>query len=158
MGRMTARAPRSGGGLYGPVYHTEGRVESIACALHVDGQEVSVVPIHSDLVLRYAFRLTREADNLHMTLSFFSKDGFHVAAIASLQKGIHKGIQNGWVRGEVHIPDFDLTPGTYVIVMPICQGKSYLFRDVVKEFAVSGGGELFWGVKEFKCVHEVRNE
>ena len=149
---------RSGTGLYGPVYHTEGRVEGVDCALYIDGAELNVIPIHSELTIRYQFQLLKEVQNLHMTLNIFSKDGFLVAAIASLQEGLHQHIHGGTVRGEIQIPDFDLTPGTYVIMMPICEGKSYLFRDVVKEFAVDGGGDMYWGVKEFKCEHLVFND
>ena len=49
----------------------------------------------------------------------------------------------------VRIRDFYLNPGTYVLVMPIHEGKSYLYRDIVKEFTVKAGPKLAWNLSDF---------
>jgi hypothetical protein len=56
---------------------------------------------------------------------------------------------------EVRIPDFDFVPGHYVIMMPIAEGQSHLWRDIVKEFYVDGGGKLYFGIKEITHTYKV---
>jgi hypothetical protein len=44
------------------------------------------------------------------------------------------------------VRDLTLAPGNYVAVLPIHEGHSYLYRNVVAKFRVTGGGEMFWGL------------
>jgi ABC-type polysaccharide/polyol phosphate transport system ATPase subunit len=142
------RAKKKDTGLYGPVYDESDRIDELECALLVNGEEVDSVPVHSELTVRFGFRLLDEVHDLHGTLNFFRKDGLLVSAIAAM-KGDHLAhIHHGRVECEVRIRDFNFCPGTYVLMLPICEGRSYLYRDVVKEFFVSSGGEVFWGVTD----------
>jgi ABC-type polysaccharide/polyol phosphate transport system ATPase subunit len=144
-------------GLYGPVYEEPTRIDAVECALLIDGEEVETVPIHSELVVRYSFELKQEVEDLHATLNFFRKDGTLVAAIATMKGGELKHIHHGRVFCEVRISNFNFCPGTYVIMLPICEGRSYLFRNVVKEFFVSSGGEVFWGMVDLDFTYSVEN-
>lgn len=145
-------------GLFGPVYTTDGLIADLHCEVSVDGEAVQIVPIHSRVTINYSYRLLMPVSNLHMTLIIYRKDGTIITAIPSLENGLHKHITDGTVNGEIEIPDFDLVPGTYVIMMPVCDGKRYLTRDALFEFCVSGEGAMFWGMTSFQCEHRVSNE
>ncbi|MCC6143954.1 MAG: ATP-binding cassette domain-containing protein [Candidatus Hydrogenedentes bacterium] len=132
--------------LYGPVHAEMDRVDDIECSLFVNGDEVDTVPIHSDLLIRFSFRLKEEVYDLNATVNIFRKDGLLVSAIASLKENNLGHIHTGHVYCEVQLRDFNFIPGNYVIMLPICEGRSYLYRDVVKEFFVTGSGEIFWGI------------
>ena len=60
------------------------------------------------------------------------------------------------MRCEIAIPDFDLNPGTYILVMCIHDGKSYLYRNIVKRFIVTSGDRFSWGVKDFAYTYDVK--
>ena len=156
LGEEPKSAPRDS--IYGALHPASDDVDSVECRLFVDGEEVDVLPIHSEVVIRFSFRLKREVQGLCSTLNFHRKDGLRVAAIATLTDGRLEHIHCGHVHCEVRIPDFDFVPGPYVIVMPISEGQSYLWRDIVKEFHVDGGGRLYWGIKEINHSYEVRVE
>ena len=145
-------------GLYGPVYHTEGLIEEIVCTMSVDGMDTQTIPIHSEVTITYSYRLLRPVHKLHMTLAFYRKDGMMISAIPTLENGLHRDISEGTVKGTIVIPDFNLVPGTYVLMMPVCDGKQYLVRDATLKFIVSGEGSLFWGASSFTCEHTVSNE
>ncbi len=147
---------RSEGGLYGPVVDSTKDVDDIKCDLVVDGQPADTVPVHSAVEIHFSFRLKRRVEGLCSTLVFFRKDGLRVAAIATLRDGRLKHIHEGRVRCVYRIPDFDLVPGEYVIMMPIAEGQGYLWRDVVKEFYVSGGGDVYVGIKDIRHEYEIR--
>ena len=147
--------PTPRAGLYGAIYPSSSDVDSIECGLFVNGQEVELVPIHSEVIIQFSFRLKREVRGLCSTLSFHRKDGLRVAAISTLTDGRLEHIRHGHVHCKVCIHDFDFVPGPYVIVMPISEGRSYLWRDIVKEFHVDGGGRLYWGIKEITHTYEI---
>ena len=68
-----------------------------------------------------------------------------------------KHIQSGVVSCEVVLPDVCFTPGEYVLVLPIHEGKSYLYRNVVKRFVVVSNGRLTWQLVDipyhYRVVH-----
>lgn len=144
-------------GLYGPVYTTDGLIDDISGVLLVNGDESPIIPIHSAVEIQYSYRLLKPVRNLHMTFNFFRKDGTLIAAIPSLENGLHRHITTGVVDGTISIPDFDFVPGSYVIMMPVCEGKKYLTRDVLMEFMVTGDGQMFWGITDLQCEHDVVN-
>lgn len=146
------------GSLYGPVYISDEYVDEVKCELHIDGEPVDTVPIHSDVEIRFSFRLKKHVEGLCSTLVFFRKDGLRIAAIATLRDGRLKHIHQGHVYCTYWVTDLDFVPGEYVIMMPIAQGQEYLWREVVKEFYVSGGGDLFVGIKDLKHEYEIRVE
>jgi ABC-type polysaccharide/polyol phosphate transport system ATPase subunit len=155
-GKPKRKVPKDSG-LYGPVYDSMERIAEVECGLFVDGEEVDAVPVHSELTVRFSFRLLDEIEDLHATLNFFRKDGLLVSAIATMKGGELRHVHHGRVVCEVRIADFSFCPGTYVIMLPICEGRSYLYRDVVKEFFVSSGGEVFWGVTDMTYTYYVEN-
>lgn len=142
--------------IYGPLYPVPRDVDNIECKILIDGTEVDTIPIHSQVTIRFGFRLKRKIRRLESTLNFHRKDGLRVAAIATMADARFADVSHGHVICDVHIPDFDFLPGPYVITMPIAEGRSYLWRDIVKEFYVEGGGQLYSGIKDITHTYEIR--
>jgi len=140
-------------GLFGPIYDEKDQIEAVRARLFSDGRETDVITFHSALTIQVSFSLKTTVRHLHMTVNLYRRDGIHVSALATMKNQLLEHIHSGSVCCEITIPDFDYTPGVYVIMLPVCDGKSYLFRNVVKEFIVDGGGGLFWGITEPK--HEI---
>lgn len=140
-------------GLFGPIYDEKDQIEDVGVRLFSDGHETDVISFHSTLKIRISFTLKTNVRHLHTTVNLYRRDGTLVSALATMKNQLLEHIHTGKVCCELVVPDFDYTPGVYVIMLPICDGKSYLFRNVVKEFMVDGGGGLFWGITEPK--HEI---
>ena len=140
-------------GLFGPIYNEQDQIEDVGVRLFSDGRETDVIAFHSTLKIQIFFSLKSNVRHLHTTVNLYRRDGILISALATMKNQLLEHIHTGKVCCELTIPDFDYTPGVYVIMLPICDGKSYLFRNVVKEFMVDGGGGLFWGITEPK--HEI---
>lgn len=145
-------------GLYGPIHPAFDRIEALEFHFESRGQVVDSVRMHDDLSLRYRFQLASPVHDLNITLKLFRRDGLHLSTISTLNGDLLKPVHTGEVDAGVVIPDFDFTPGTYVLVMAIHEGKSYLWRDVVKEFTVVGDGNFSWGLRDFRYRYSVAGE
>lgn len=58
------------------------------------------------------------------------------------------------MRGRIAIPDFNFDPGTYIAVLPIQEGKNYLYRQVVAKSVVEVNGKLAWEIVDFRYEFE----
>jgi len=143
--------------LYGPTYKAPEWFQDFRVELLVDGQEAVAIPLHSPLRIRYRFTLAQPVKDLNVTIAFYRKDGLLMSSISTLNGNLLKSVHEGRVQCEVTIPDFDLAPGNYVLVMPIHEGHSYLYREVVKEFVVVSGGQMTWGIKEFRYEYRIES-
>ena len=146
--------PAATDGLYGPITATLEHVHEMECTLHVGGDPTTTIPVHSDVVIRFEFRLKRRVRGLSVTLNFFREDGLLMGIVTSLYENRLDHIHEGRVECEVRIPDLDFAPGTYAIVMPISEGQGYLWRDIAARFHVTGGGKFAAGIKHI--AHEFR--
>ena len=146
--KETCDAAKSG--LYGPIYNEKDQIANVKLDILVSDTIVNVVPFQSDLTIRLSFSLKCEVRQLHTTLNLYRRDGILISAFATMKNQLLEDIHGGDILCELTIPHLDYVPGVYVIMLPICDGKKYLFRNVVKEFAVDGKGGLFWGITEPK--------
>jgi ABC-type polysaccharide/polyol phosphate transport system ATPase subunit len=145
----------SGESLYGPVYDEQDRVKDLSVTLSVDNNETHTFHVHDELCIDYSFTLLGKVTDLNVTLSFYTEDGLRLSVLSTLNGDLLRHIHQGEVRCSVKIPDFNLAPGTYVLVMPIHEGKSYLYRDIVKKFVVTGRDQMSWGLTDFQYEYEV---
>ncbi len=136
--------------LYGPVHPEFNEIDNLEIRLESNGTPVNSLEIHQPLSVVYAFDLLRRVDDLNITLKFFRKDGLHLTTVSTLNGDLLGNVHEGRVACELAIPDFDFTPGTYVLVIAVHEGKSYLYRDVACEFVVVGGDAFTWGLREFR--------
>lgn len=141
--------------LYGPIYENLPHVEGLDVALEVNGAPSDAIRIHDDVVLRYQFRLRHTALDLAVNFPLYREDGLHISTISTMNGALLKDRHDGVVSCEIRIPDFDLNPGRYVLVMCIHDGKSYLHRDIAKHIVVTGGEKFTWGIKDFDYAYIV---
>lgn len=145
-------------GLYGPIFPEFDKIEDLEFALEVDGEDATQIVLHSPVTLEYSFALRQPVEDLNITLKLFHKDGLNLTTISTLNGDLVRHIHGGRVHCACHIPDFDFNPGVYALVMAIHEGRSYLYRNVVRFFAVIGDGRLNWGMRDFKYKYEVFND
>ncbi len=141
--------------IYGVIYDEEDTVGGVEVNFLVNGRQADELRVHDELVVRYQFDLKVDVTDLNVSLVFFRRDGLKLTTISTLNGDLLKHVHRGRVRCEVRIPDLHFTPGLYGLVMPIHEGKSYLWRNVVKEFVVMGNGRLTWQLTDFDYEYEV---
>lgn len=142
--------------LYGAIYDELDKIDNLQVSFLVGNREVDNLKVHDELVIQYRFDLKRTVKDLNVTLGFFRKDdGLVMTGISTLNGDVIKHIHSGCVSCRVTIPDFNLNPGKYVLVLPIHEGHSYLYRNVVKEFVVTGNKGMTWGIMDFKYDYQV---
>ncbi|MBI3119309.1 MAG: ATP-binding cassette domain-containing protein [Candidatus Hydrogenedentes bacterium] len=132
--------------IYGGIYDEFNHIENLSVTFRVEEREVDAFHVHDSLTIRYSFDLKHEVKDLNISLSFWRKDGLHFTTISTLNGDLLKHIHEGRVACDVVIPDFNFNPGEYVLVMPIHEGHSYLYRNIVKQFVVLGGKHMTWGL------------
>ena len=131
------------------------RITDLEVTLLVDGRETTSVRVHDEVEIRYSFTLLKRVTDLNVTICLYTKDGLKIAAVSTLNGDLLKDIHEGTVRCTVRIPDFNLNPGEYVLVMPIHEGKSFLWRGVVHEFVVTAPDKLTWELVDLRCEYTV---
>lgn len=142
-------------GLYGPIHEGLDDIGQLETWFQSRGEETDKVVVHAPVTVGYRFRLRRRVEDQNITLKFFRKDGLNLTTISTLNGDLVRNICEGVVEGEVTIPDFDFNPDVYVLVIAIHEGKSYLYRNVMKEFAVVGHDRLGWGLRDFRYQYRV---
>ncbi len=153
--QQVAKQNKSPSRLYGPVYDNFDCIDNLCVSLMVDGQEVDVLKVHDELTIRYSFDLKIPVKDLNVSLNFCrEEDGLLFNTTSTLNGYMIKHIHSGHVRCKLIIPDFNLNPGKYVLVMPIHEGHSYLYRNVVKEFLVAGTDRMTWGIIDFNYEYQ----
>ncbi len=135
--------------LYGPIHDNFDHIEDLETAFEVNADEVDMLRSHQDVTLRYKFRLKHSVADLHTSLVFHREDGLLISGITTINGDLLRPYHDGAVCCKVGIPDFDLNPGKYVLVLVIHDGRGYLYRNVIKRFVVQGDGRHVWGVKDF---------
>ncbi|OVE74303.1 hypothetical protein BVX94_00770 [bacterium B17] len=146
----------SKGLLYGAIFDDTDNVEDLNVDFVVNGSKCQAFPTHSTVTIEYDFLSKTTTNNLTVTLVFYKKeDGFHYGKISTSNGTLLKHIRSGRVHCKVTIDDFNINPGTYVMVMVICEGHSFLYRNVVQEFVVENDGNLKWGIMDFSYHYEV---
>ncbi len=141
--------------LYHAIHGEFDRIADLRVSLLVGGREADVIRLHDDVTIEYSFRLRQPVRDLNVSLVIYRKDGLQITTMSTLNGDLVRHKQEGAVTCRARIRDFNLSPGRYVLVMPIHEGKSYLYRDVVKEFVVKSGGRLAWNIIDFDCEYEV---
>lgn len=142
-------------GLYGPIHPVPAKITPPELSFAVEDKKTNTLRLHDRVVIHYAFTLREPVDDLNVTLKFFRQDGLNLTTISTLNGDLLKHIHEGELRCEVEIPDFDFNPGAYVLVIAVHEGKSYLYRNVAKEFAVIGGDAFTWGLRDFRYHYRV---
>lgn len=152
---VQSKKQKSKSELFGPIYATSDCIRDLHIRMLVNDEETTTIPIHSAVTIEYEFTATRPIDDLNVTLGFFREDGERMSAISTLNGDLLVACNKGTIQCSVHIADFNLAPGHYVLIMPIHEGHSYLFRDIVLQFTVTNAGRMVWGNVDFSYTYSV---
>jgi len=139
---------------YGPLFGDPDSVDDLIFDIKTKHGE-NEIHTHDEVVMEYQFRLVKRVSNLNVSLNLLTKDGVLLTTISSLNGDRLKNKHSGSVHCRVTISDFNLNPGSYVIVMPIHDGQAYLSRNMVSNFRVLPHGNLTWGRVDFSHTYEV---
>ena len=143
--------------IYGSfIYDSVDHIDDLNVSLLVKNHPVNAFTIHDTLIIQYHFHLKQAVKNLCVHLVFYRKeDGLNYGKISTLNGDLIKHIHSDQINCQVTIPDFNLNPGSYVLLMGILEGHRILYRNVVKEFVVKGNGNLAWGLVGFKYSYKI---
>lgn len=141
--------------LYGAIYDDFDKIDNLKVDLLSGDEYKEAFKVNEEFTVHYQFDLKVPVENLNVSLNIYSEDGLLITTISTLNGDLVKHVHEGKVDCKVTIDDLTLNPGKYVLVMPIHEGHSYLYRNVVKEFTVISNGSLTWGMLNFKCRYEV---
>ncbi|MDX1470797.1 MAG: hypothetical protein R3213_04820, partial [Flavobacteriaceae bacterium] len=131
-------------------------IENLKVSFLVNGKEVDTIKIHDELVITYRFDLKVTVLDFHVSLIFYRKeDGLPITTISTLNGNLLKHINSGRVSCQVTIPDLNFHPGRYVLVMPIHEGNTRLYRNIVKEFVVTRGENMTWGLLDLNYSYDI---
>ena len=141
--------------VFGPFYPCDEKIKDVTFELYCDDKSKDVFEVNSSITLHYSFFLTNTVNDLNVSINICKEDGTLITTISTLNGDLLKEKSKGKVTGKVYIPDLVLTPGKYIIVMPVHEGHSYLFRDKVSEFRVVGREKLTWGLLTYDYQYHI---
>ncbi len=144
--------------LYGAIYDEFDKIDKFDFKLtNNQGKEIDSCKTLDTVYLEYSFDLKVDVEDLNISINFYRKDGLLMTTISTLNGDKVKHIKNGKVHCKIKIDKLPLNPNDYVIVMPIHEGHSYLYRNIVKEFLVTKHQDMMhWGLNTFE--HEYIKE
>jgi ABC-type polysaccharide/polyol phosphate transport system ATPase subunit len=140
--------------LYGPIYDEPELIDNLSVEFLVNGTETSSVALHDSITIRFSFDLKDKVAKLNAPVVVMREDGLLMTVFTPLYSEKLTKVRSGHVACEVSVPDLVLNPGKYVLILPIMDGHSYIYRNVVKEFRVIGGKGKVRGLLDMK--HEFR--
>ncbi|OPZ22753.1 MAG: Teichoic acids export ATP-binding protein TagH [candidate division BRC1 bacterium ADurb.BinA364] len=135
-----AQEPES---LYGPMYPASGKIADLRTEWIAGGERIAPGAAAD---FRFSFELVRPVSDLNVSLVVYAKNGKRCGAISTLNGDLLKKKRKGRVQCLARFGDLCLAPGRYALVMPIHEGKSYLYRGVVREFEVAPDGRFHDGL------------
>lgn len=141
--------------IYGHVFSDEKKITGLK--LLINGLSQCSIETNNSIKIEYEFWLVEPVRDLNVSLNIYRLDGLLITTISTLNGDLVKTFHDGKVSGVITIKDLNLSPGEYVIVMPIHDGLEYLFRDEVGTFKIISRKNLCWGISSFKYDYEVNN-
>lgn len=125
-------------GLYGGEFDGKGFVKSFDFSFTVHGQSSARFEVHDPVEIEFEIELEFAPKKLKIGLVFYRADGVRVAVTTSVERDAISDFSKTRFACKVGIPDFCLRPGSYVLVMPVQDGQSFLYRMVVHRFVING--------------------
>ena len=147
----------SSAGMYGAIYDEHDRVDDLKVEMIREGQAVDAVHVHDEVQIKYRFRLKEHVTDLNVSTMIFRKEGLKLSTISTLNGDLLKDVHTGSVQCTIRIPDFNFNPGLYILLIAIHEGKSYIYRNVVKEFIVKSDGKLLWEIVDLKYDYTIED-
>lgn len=152
--KVKQRKDLIGNTIYGPLYDT-GKVKNVNLKILVGGEETDIIKVNEKVEIYYGFDLTEETENLMVNVKTYRDDGLLINQISSMNIDIFPSACRGRVECKIKIDDFNLSPGSYKIVIPIHEGRSWLWRNIVKEIKIISNGSLCWAITTFDVEYKL---
>ncbi len=152
------KLPEKRKSLYGDLYDPVDGLTTPQVCLLADGEESLAFPVHSEILIRYEFSLQREFHDLDISLDIYRRDGRLMTSLSTADRNLLQGMHQGALRGEIHIADFDMAPGSYALVLGIRDAAGCLCRNVLVEFMVLSGAGMSWGLLDFRYEYRIQGE
>ncbi len=114
--------------------------------------------VHCRAILTIEFTLTEEVDRLNMNLPVYrARDGLHITKLSTQHTKLLEDVHSGNPTVEFTIEDLNLTNDDYVLVAAIFSGHEFLYRELLLEFTVCSGGQLYFpnNLLDLKCEQRI---
>ena len=103
--------------LYGPIHNLTNEVKNVQ--ISIKGQNSKKISTGSKIAIDYEFELINSTQNLNVSLNFYKLDGKLMSTINTVNGNLLKKIKTGAVKCQVKIANFNLNPGTYILVLSL---------------------------------------
>jgi lipopolysaccharide transport system ATP-binding protein len=143
--RSQLKTVKSKSTLFGEMHPAIPELSALKMTLSSNGKETNAIRTNENLQIDYSFRIERDVAKLNVSIVFYNEVGEIVTAISTMNGDLLREFRPGEVCCSLNIPDLQLTPGKYTVVMPIHDGPSYLYRDIVAKFFVVQNKYMTWG-------------
>ena len=96
---------------------------------------------HDSMVINIGFTLKHEPANLKVGIIIFHEDGTRIAVMTTSESDDLSSIRGQMLTLQFHIDDLCLRAGNYVLVTPVQDGQSFLWRNEAARFTIRGDRE-----------------
>jgi len=118
-------------------------------------KSANIIPVNAKVAFIYQFVLLRKVEKLNVSINICKEDGLLITTISTLNGDLLENSSNGLIRAKIEIEDLCLAPGKYFVVMPIHEGHSYLYRNIVASFRVFAEEQLCWGIVNYDVNYKI---
>ncbi len=86
-----------------------------------------------------------------------ARDGLHITKLSTQHTKLLEDVHSGNPTVEFTIEDLNLTNDDYVLVAAIFSGHEFLYRELLLEFTVCSGGQLYFpnNLLDLKCEQRI---
>lgn len=130
-------------------------VDRVQAGLRVSGADRDAVTVHDEVTLECSFTLSKSTRHATATLWIVGKDNLKLGGIPLVPIVPSEGTGRGVFGGTAHIPDLNVTPGTYAVRLEVRDGNELLYDEPVREFVVEGDGRLYWQIADLRHSYGV---
>ena len=133
--------------IYGPTYQTDQKkITSPHVTLNGEKEGVEILS-GSELTIEYDFKIIEQIQDLNITFGIYRLDGLLICAISTLNEvNFFDKFSSGHIKAKIKIPNLQLSPGEYVVMMPIQEGQSYISRVMIGKIRVKPTKNLNPGI------------
>jgi ABC-type polysaccharide/polyol phosphate transport system ATPase subunit len=102
------------------------------------GSGLDEFDIHDPVAFRLTFHLAHVPSNLKIGFVIFHEDGTRMVVMTSAEGSSLEGFHQQDVDVRLEVTDLCLRPGNYLLVTPIQDGQSFLWRNIASRFTIRG--------------------
>ncbi len=125
--------------IYGFKMNAPTEISHFECKLMSESGEVChEINMHDAICLQLEFTITHIPRALKVGIVFYQEDGTRISVLTTGEHDLQNKLSGRHISLRINIPDFNLRPGRYVVMTPIQDAKSYLWRNEAARIKVRG--------------------